>query len=119
MHLVQNLADIPVHVIAYVLEPEVDGLAGQPLTPVLLYGSIFPAVWSFQLALRARGLGTTPLFVSDEATLNNIVGAPAAARVASLMPVAYFTGETFKPARRRGLDEVAFGNQWEHRFAGA
>jgi nitroreductase len=118
MHLVQNLAAIPVHVIAYVLEPELDGLGGEPVPPVLLYGSIFPAVWSFQLALRARGLGTTPLFVPDEATLNDIVGAPDTARVASLLPVAYFTGETFKPAQRRGLAEVAFENQWEHRLTG-
>lgn len=117
MHLVQAMGEVAVHVVAYVMEPQLDGLKGQQLPPVLLYGSIFPAVWSFQLALRARGLGTTALFVPDEAALNEIVGAPSGARVASLLPVAYFTGSTFKPAIRRGLEEVAFENHWGDRFA--
>jgi nitroreductase len=69
-------------------------------------------VWSFQLALRARGLGTTPLFVADEAPLAEIVGAPANAHLVGLLPVAYYTGTTFKPAARRPLDEVAFGDTW-------
>jgi len=46
------------------------------------------------------------------------VGAPSDARVASLLPVAYFTGSTFKPAIRRGLEGVAFENHWDNRFAG-
>jgi nitroreductase len=70
-------------------------------------------VWSFQLALRARGLGTTPVWVESERAVSEIVGAPDNARLASLMPTAYYTGETFQPARRRPVEEVLFWDRWE------
>ena len=97
--------------LAYVLDPDLDALEGA-LPPVLLYGSIFPAVWSFQLALRARGLGTSPLFVPDEPAVSAVVGAPESAHIASLLPVAYYTGESFKPAKRRPVEEVLSWNAW-------
>ena len=53
--------------------------------------------------------GTYP---ADEAPLAEIVGAPADAHLVGLLPVAYYTGTTFKPAPRRPLDEVAFGDRW-------
>jgi nitroreductase len=111
LYLIAHLHEVPVHVLAYVLDPELEGLEGQA-PPVLLYGSIFPAIWSFQLALRARGLGTSPLFVGDEAAVSAVVGAPADAHIASLLPVAYYTGESFKPARRRPVEEVLAWNAW-------
>jgi nitroreductase len=101
---------VPVHVIAYAVDP--GAARGSPLLPRALWGSIYPAVWSFQLALRARGLGTTPLLVTDEAGLAAVVGAPATAPVASLLPVAYYTGETFRPAGRRPVDEVLSWDRW-------
>jgi hypothetical protein len=112
LHLIEHLHEIPVLVVAYVVEPDLPGLGDQAMPPALLYGGAFPAVWSFQLALRARGLGTTPLFVADESELAAIVGAPANAHLVGLLPVAYYTGTTFKPAARRPLDEVAFGDAW-------
>ena len=63
--------------------------------PALLYGSVLPAVWSFQLALRARGLGTAPLHVADQAAVNQVVGAvdvgsvlmaPVVERISELTP---------------------------------
>ena len=112
LHLIEHLHEIPVLVVAYVVEPDLPGLGDQAMPPALLYGGAYPAVWSFQLALRARGLGTTPLFVADETELAAIVGAPANAHLVGLLPVAYYTGTTFKPAPRRPLDEVAFGDAW-------
>jgi nitroreductase len=105
LHLIDHLHEAPVHVLAYVLEDE-------QLPPAVMYGSIYPAVWSFQLALRSRGLGTTPLYVQSERAVAEVVGAPAAARIAALMPVAYYTGESFKPARRRPVEEVLFWDRW-------
>jgi nitroreductase len=110
--LIERLDDIPVLVVAYVVQPDLPGLGDQSMPPALLYGGAFPAAWSFQLALRARGLGTTPLFVADEAPLAEIVGAPANAHLVGLFPVAYYTGTTFKPAARRPLAEVAFTDSW-------
>lgn len=85
------------HVLVYALDPELDGLDGKSVPPALLYGSVFPAVWSFQLALRARGLGTAPLYVADQAAVNEVVGAPQSAHIACLLPVAFFTGSSFQP----------------------
>ena len=54
--LAENLQNAPVHVIPCLQgrPPE-----GTPLMGIAaMMGSIFPAVWSFQLALRARGLGS-------------------------------------------------------------
>lgn len=87
-------------------------MGDQPTPPALLYGSIFPAVWSFQLALRSRGLGTAPLAVVNEGEVADVVGAPETAHIASLLPVAYYTGDTFKPARRLPVDEVLYWNHW-------
>lgn len=112
LYLLDHLHQAPVLVLPYVLDPELAGLEGQPVPPAVLYGSIYPAVWSFQLALRARGLGTTPLFAPDESAIADVVGAPESAHLASLLPVAYYTGESFKPANRRPLDEVLSWNGW-------
>jgi nitroreductase len=74
-----------------------------------LYGSILPAVWSFMLAARARGLGTawTTLHLAHEQEAAAILGLPhdEVTQVA-LVPVAPFTGETFRPAPRQPLEEV-------------
>jgi nitroreductase len=107
VYLIDHLHEVPVLVLAYVLEPE-----GAQFPPAVLYGSIFPAVWSFQLALRSRGLGSTPMYV-DPAEVNQVVGAPAGAHLAALLPVAYYTGESFKPARRRPLEDVVFWQRWQ------
>lgn len=112
LYLLDHLHEVPALVLVYAIDPQLDGLDGQPLPPALLYGSIFPAVWSFQLALRARGLGTTPLAAPEAARVGEIVGAPPDAHLASLLPVAYFTGTTFKPARRRPVEEVTFWDRW-------
>ena len=112
LYLIEHLHEVPVHVVAYVVDPDLVGLEVQSPPPVVLYGSIFPAVWSFQLALRARGLGTTPLFVADEAAVSAVVGAPDNAHIASLLPVAYYTGESFTSAKRRPVEEVLSWDQW-------
>jgi nitroreductase len=105
LYLMEHLHEVPVHVLTYVFE--VDGIP----TPVL-YGSIYPAVWSFQLALRSRGLGSTPLYVPAEAEIAAVVGAPATARLAALLPVAYYTGDSFRPAERRPVEEVLSWDQF-------
>ena len=55
-YLTEHLHEVPVHVI-----PCLKGVL-PPGTPAGMtagfFGSIYPAVWSFQLALRSRGLGT-------------------------------------------------------------
>jgi nitroreductase len=106
-----RLQDVPVHVIPCVLGVEAVGnFAGASL-----YGSIFPAVWSFQLALRARGLGSalTTLHLAHEQEAAELLGIPPGVLQVGLLPVAYFTGDDFKPAGRRPIQEISYWNRWE------
>jgi nitroreductase len=107
LYLTDHLHEVPVIMLVYGLEPD-----GQQLPPPVLYGSVFPAIWSFQLALRSRGLGSTLMWAQNEQAVNEVVGAPATARIAAMLPVAYYTGETFKPAARRPVGEVLFWDGW-------
>jgi nitroreductase len=79
-----------------------------------LWGSLLPAAWSYMLAARARGLGTawTTLHLEYEAEVAEILGLPADVRQGVLIPTAYYTGETFKPAPRRAVDEVLHVDHW-------
>ena len=67
------------------------------------YGSLLPAVWSFMLAARSRGLGTawTTLHLGFEAEAGALLGIPDTVTQLALVPVAYYTGDDFKPADRR------------------
>src|SRR4029453_512084 len=56
--LVENMAKVPALVIPC-FEPAMPRIDGDEAFPhATLYGSIFPAVWNFQLALHTRGYGT-------------------------------------------------------------
>jgi nitroreductase len=109
LYLVDHLHEMPVLVLACVVDEEVDG---QHLPPIAHYASIYPAIWSFQLALRSRGLGSTPMLLPDPAAVVELLGIPADVEPASLVPVAYYTGEGFKPARRRPVEEITYWNRW-------
>jgi nitroreductase len=80
-----------------------------------LWGSLLPAVWSYMLAARARGLGTawTTLHLSYEQEVAAILGLPDDVRQAALVPTAYYTGDTFKPAPRAPLDDVLHLDRWQ------
>lgn len=79
-----------------------------------LWGSLLPAAWSYMLAARARGLGTawTTLHLLYEAEAAELLGLPNHIRQAALIPTAYYTGESFKPAKRQPLDEVLHLDTW-------
>jgi nitroreductase len=81
---------------------------------VSAYGSILPAVWSFQLALRARGLGSTwtTLHLRYEHRVAQLLGIPNGVHQVALLPVAYTVGTDFKPARRRPAEEFTHWNRW-------
>jgi hypothetical protein len=111
--LVEHLAEVPVHVIPC--------LIGKPLAPVnvlsaAFYGSIFPAVWSFQLALRSRGLGSalTTLHLVHEAEAAALLGLdPAQVTQCALLPVAFTRGTEFQPATRPPAESITFWNRWD------
>jgi nitroreductase len=78
------------------------------------WGSLLPAVWSYMLAARARGLGTawTTLHLAYEAEAARILGLPDDVRQGALIPTAYYTGDSFRPAAREPLDSVLHLDRW-------
>jgi nitroreductase len=79
-----------------------------------VWGSLLPAAWSFQLAARARGLGSawTTLHLRYEKEISELLGMPPNVRQGVLLPTAYYTGETFKPAQREAIDKVLHLDRW-------
>jgi nitroreductase len=112
-----HLGDVPVHIIPCLqLEPWHVTSAETAYVNASVYGTIFPAAWSFQLACRSRGLGTC--FVTSllkyETELRAILHMPTDVAIGGLIAVAPTSG-TFSPARRRPLDDVRFVNRWAAR----
>ena len=78
-------------------------------------GSIYPAIWSAQLAARAEGVGsslTTVLAFKGDA-VPNLLGVPADAgwAMSCCVPMGYPTGK-WGVAPRRPVHEVSYRNQW-------
>jgi nitroreductase len=111
-YLIEHLHDVPVHVI-----PCIQGRTDH--LPVIaqsgLWGSILPAAWSFMLAARSRGLGSSltsfHLYFEQEAA--EVLGIPyEEVMQAALIPVAYTLGTEFKPAARKPLESVLHWDRW-------
>ncbi len=105
MHLAERMEDTPVLVV-----PCIEGRVENEgvLAQASVYGSILPAVWSFMLALRSRGLGSawTTLHLMFEEEAARLLNVPATHTQVALLPVAYYTGDDFKRAPRLPLREV-------------
>ncbi|MEM1230061.1 MAG: nitroreductase family protein [Pseudomonadota bacterium] len=78
------------------------------------YGSILPCAWSFMLALRARGLGTTwtSLLSARQDEVRRIIGAPESVFHLVMFPVAYTLGATLRPAQRQDARAVTYWNRY-------
>lgn len=111
-YLAEILHEVPVHVIPCITGPIPEGLGNPVLSAV--YGSIFPAVWSFQLALRSRGLGSvlTTLHLNLEAETRALLDIPEDIVQVGLLPVAYTKGDDFKTAKRGPLSDVVKWQSW-------
>lgn len=111
-YLVEHLHEVPVHVI-----PCIQGRA-ENLSAVEqagLWGTILPAVWSFMLAARSRGLGTvlTSIHLHFEQEAADVLGIPYKQIMqVGLIPVAYTLGTRFKPAARKPLEAVLHWDRW-------
>ncbi len=111
LYLSEILQDVPVHVI-----PCINAIPEKAPKVHLasVYGSIFPAVWSFSLALRSRGLGSaiTTFHLIHEAEVAELLGIPDDYSQVALLPVAYTIGVDFKPARRPPVETILHFNEW-------
>jgi nitroreductase len=117
MHLREHLEQVPVLVLPL--------LAGRTDNASIffqasMWGSVIPAVWSFMLALRSRGLGSawTTIHLHQEAKMAELLGIPDSFTQVGLFPVAYTIGTEFGPAARRPVREVASWNGFHGEEAG-
>jgi nitroreductase len=112
-YLAEHLHEVPVHVVPCMLD-RVHPDAGQAAMAGY-FGSILPAVWSFQLALRSRGLGSawTTLHLDYESEAAELLGIPPTVSQVALIPVAYYVGDDFRPGTRRRAEEVTYWNGWK------
>ncbi|SDH81462.1 nitroreductase family protein [Nonomuraea jiangxiensis] len=111
-HLAASIQRVPAFVI-----PGVEGRTDH--APVAeqagTWGSILPAVWSFMLAARARGLGTvwTTAQAPLERELAKVLGVPhEKVMLAAFIPLAFTLGTDFKPAPRIPREEVLHWDRW-------
>ena len=115
-YLADHLHEVPVHVI-----PCIEGRFenGGTLAQASMYGSILPAAWSLMLALRARGLGSawTTLHIMFEQEAAALLGIPADVTQTALIPIANYTGKTFKPAERLPARQLTSWETWGRRRA--
>jgi nitroreductase len=114
--LTEHLGEVPVLVLAcYQRRGWHARSPYRALVDATVYGSVYPAVWSLQLALRARGLAScflaAHLRFADEVAV--IVGLPGDIGQAGMVAIAWPDRDDFRVARRRPVDEVVRFDRWE------
>ncbi|MDG4836500.1 nitroreductase family protein [Micromonospora sp. WMMD967] len=116
-HLADHIADVPVLVIPCL---ELEALELPTGNQASLWGSLLPAVWSYMLAARARGLGTawTTVHLAYEREVSAVLDLPDHIRQAALIPTAHAIGTEFRPARRRPLETVLHLDRWSRSDGG-
>ena len=113
-YLAENFEKAPL-----LLVPAIDGrLDNLPsFATASQWGSLLPAVWSFMLALRERGMGsawtTIHLMNGGEEEAAKLLGIPyERVSQAGLFPIAYTKGTDFKLAVREPLSKVLHWDKW-------
>ena len=112
-YLADHFHEAPVLLIPCLEGRPADGVAGS----AGYWGSLLPAVWSFMLALRERGIGTawTTLHLPNggDEQAAEILGIPHEKySQAGLFPIAYTQGTDFKLAKRLPAEEVSHWDEW-------
>jgi nitroreductase len=113
-YLADNMHRIPMLVLGCV-DGRLNELPNAAQAPA--WGSIIPALWSFNLALREYGLGTTwttmHLMSYGEQIVAELLGIPfdTVTQVA-LFPIAHTIGTDFSEAFRQPISEFTHYNKW-------
>jgi nitroreductase len=111
-YLGEHMGEAPVLVLGCTLG-RADGVPG--MVAASLLGNILPAMWSFMLAARCRGLGTcwTTVHLMQEQAVAEVVGIPYdSVQQVCLSPLAFTKGTDFKPAARPDPDTVIHWDTW-------
>ena len=115
-YLADNLHQAPAFLIPCHLG-RIDGLSGPGanLANASVFGSVLPALWSFMLAARSRGLGTcwTTLHLVKEEACAAILDIPfTEVTQMALVPIAYTRGTDFKPGPRKASQQIVHFDSW-------
>ena len=113
-YLNDHLHEVPVMLIPCLEGKPTDTPSGQSAG---YWGSLLPAVWSFMLALRSRGLGsawtTLHLLGDGERQAAELLGIPFDSySQAGLFPVAYTKGTDYRPAKRLPAEQLTHWDTW-------
>ena len=112
VYLEKHMHEVPVLIVPCI-QGRAEGLPS--VEQAGFWGSILPAIWSFMLAARARGLGTslTTVHLYYEPEAAEVLGIPYEhVTQAALIPMAYTLGTDFKPAPRIPLESVLHWDRW-------
>jgi nitroreductase len=112
-YLGHHMGEAPVLVVACHEGNRIDGMPAMVSASSL--GNVLPAMWSFMLAARARGLGTawTTIHLMKEKEVADILGIPFdTVQQACLSPLAFTKGTDFKPALRPAPDTIIHWDGW-------
>jgi nitroreductase len=118
-HLLDNLHRVPVLAIPCLPGRPPAGNAAQLSS---FYGSAYPTVWSFQLALRLHGLASSMCayhLLSHEAEVADLLGIPADTTQITLLAVARSTQPDFHPAARPPVTDITYVDHWGTPAVGA
>ena len=107
-YLVENFAKVPVLVMCAIWG--IHDNSGRPG----LFDSAIPSAWSFNLALRSRGLGTAYATMLNDKTdeVSELLGIPKGVTTLVCFPVAHTIGHDFSPAPRRPAAQITYFDQW-------
>lgn len=108
----EHMGDAPVLVLGCTLG-RADNVPG--LMVASMMANIQPAMWSFMLAARARGMGTawTTVHLMQEQAVADIVGLPHdQVQQVCLSPLAYTMGTDFNAAVRPPADSIIHWDTW-------
>ena len=111
-YLADHFHEVPAYVIPCIT-PRTDH--EPPVLQCSFYGSVMQAAWSFQLAARARGLGScwTSLHLMFEEQVAEILGIPFAdVQQVALIAVGHVKGGDFRPAVREPLADKLRWEVW-------
>jgi nitroreductase len=112
-YLADHIGEVPVLVIPCIEVSDGDGtLTGENANRY--WSSIMPATWSYMLAARSRGLGTTwtGVTVMADQEMRAILELPDNVHHATTIPTAYYTGTTFRCAQRIPLNDILHYDRW-------
>ncbi|MBK1787410.1 nitroreductase family protein [Prauserella cavernicola] len=112
--LERALHEVDTIVLACLDGTRLDGVSAMASASML--GGVLPAMWSFMLAARARGLGTcwTTMHLAKEREAAELLGIPFdEVQQVCLTPLAFTVGDRFGRARRPAVDEVVHWDRWD------